>query len=98
MSTKMENSRIDKAIKRSKEKEEITVAIIQYNKVFGRLSDEIKKAIITIQNSGEKFSSQNALQSRIKLVERVMLSTLKFIDQNKLQFYMIDENTLGNDK
>ena len=96
MNNNVRNDRISKALRDGKEKEELTVAIIQYNKAFNKLSDDIKRAMAMSRVGNERFASQRSLQSRVRLVERVLSSTLKFIDQNKLQFHMIDDNSLGD--
>ena len=93
----VENKEIEKFLKKGKEKEELTVEIIQYNKIFDRLLNEIQRAMVASSIAGQKFNSQRMLQIRVKIVERVLSSTIKFISQNKLHLYMIDENLLGNE-
>lgn len=89
--------KIKKALKISKAKELMTVDIIKHNRVFDKLANQLKDALVTAGNDNKTFANQRELYMRNKMLERTVLSCLKLLEQNRLQFYMIDENALDID-
>lgn len=86
--------KIEKALKISKAKELVTVDIIKHNKVFNKLINQLKEALVVAENDSKTFANQRELYMRNKMLERTIASCLRLIEQNRLQFYMIDENSL----
>ena len=86
--------KIEKALKISKAKELVTVDIIKHNKVFNKLTNQLKEALVVAENDSKTFANQRELYMRNKMLERTIASCLRLIEQNRLQFYMIDENSL----
>jgi hypothetical protein len=95
MSNSKTKEKIEKALKISKAKELMTVNVIQHNKVFDKLRNQLKDALIVANTDNEKFINQRELYMRNKMLERTLASCLRLVEQNRLQFYMIDENTLN---
>lgn len=84
----------EKIMKTAKAKELMTVNIIQQNKQMKKLTDEMKKTMDFLIANEQKFATQKELYARIKMTERVIASGLNLLEKNKLQFYMINDNTL----
>lgn len=95
--TKKINENVERAIKMGKAKEETTVNIIKYNRNIGNLLSELKNGLNMIVSERKKLENHRDISARIKMTERVISSTIKLISQNKLQFFMIDENALLGD-
>lgn len=87
--------KIEKAMKISKAKEVMTVNIIKHNRTFDRLTTQLKEALVVASNDSNTFADQRELYMRNKMLERTVASCLRLIEQNRLQFYMIDENSLN---
>lgn len=83
------------SVKINKEKQELTIDIIQYNHKMDNL---LKQMALMMQECDKidklKFTFQRELLSRNKMNMRVINSAIKMIDNNKLQLWMIDENVL----
>lgn len=94
----MENNKIDKVMKLSKAKEVMTVKIIQHNKEINRLIDNMKKTLSFIANEEKYFAQQKEIFARLKMLERVINSGIKMIEKDKIQFFMINDNTLEIDE
>lgn len=90
---------IEKAMQISKAKELMTVNVIKHNRVFDKLSNQLKEALFVAENDEKIFQNQRELYMRNKMLTRTIISCLRLVEQNRLQFYMIDENSLdiGNE-
>lgn len=90
---------IEKAMQISKAKELMTVNVIKHNRVFDKLSNQLKEALFVAENDEKTFQNQRELYMRNKMLTRTIISCLRLVEQNRLQFYMIDENSLdiGNE-
>jgi len=89
------NDRVEKAIRIGKAKEELTVKIIQHNKIFDKLAKDMQSAICKAVESEKDFANQRELYMRTKMLERIISSGVKLMKQNRLQLYMISEDNLG---
>lgn len=79
----------------NKAKEQLTVNVIQYNHIIQRLKRNILQSMNQCQKlSGQLFQNQRELSARKRMTNRVLNSTLKMLDNNKLQLWMIDEQEL----
>lgn len=79
----------------NKLKETLTVNVIQYNHIIQRLKKNILQSMNQCQkSSGQLFQNQRELSARKRMTNRVLNSTLKMLDNNKLQLWMIDEQEL----
>lgn len=88
------NDRIEKAIRIGKAKEELTVKIIQHNKIFDKLAKDMQSAVCKAIESEKEFANQKELYIRTKMLERIISSSAKLLNQNRLQLYMISEENL----
>lgn len=90
---------IEKAMQISKAKELMTVNVIKHNRAFDKLSNQLKEALSVAENDEKTFQNQRELYMRNKMLTRTIISCLRLVEQNRLQFYMIDENSLdiGNE-
>ena len=90
---------IEKAMQISKAKELMTVNVIKHNRAFDKLSNQLKEALFVAENDEKIFQNQRELYMRNKMLTRTIISCLRLVEQNRLQFYMIDENSLdiGNE-
>lgn len=90
---------IEKAMQISKAKELMTVNVIKHNRAFDKLSNQLKEALFVAENDEKTFQNQRELYMRNKMLTRTIISCLRLVEQNRLQFYMIDENSLdiGNE-
>lgn len=95
MSKTKEN--IEKALKISKAKELMTVNVIRHNRTFDRLTNQLKEALAVAEKDENTFQNQRELYMRNKMLTRTVASCLRLVEQNRLQFYMIDENSLDID-
>lgn len=91
-----EQKKVDEfKIKVNKEKEELTVDIIQYNH---KMESLLQQMALMIQECDKidksKFSFQRELLSRNRMNIRVINSAIKMMDNNKLQLWMIDDNAI----
>lgn len=94
MNNNKENKKIELALKKAKAKEIMTVNVIKHNKCFDKFANDMRNVLNVINNDTEKFKNQRELLMRNKLLERAVSSCLRFVEQNKLYFYMIDEESL----
>lgn len=88
----------EKIMKTAKAKQIMTVNVIQQNKQIKRLTDEMKKTMNILMGSEQKFATQKELYARIKMMQRVIASGINLLEKNKLQLYMINDNTLEIDE
>lgn len=82
-------------LKVNKEKEELTVDIIQYNHKIEKLLQQMSLMIHECDNIDKsKFVFQRELLSRNRMNMRVINSAIKMIHDNKLQLWMIDDKAI----
>jgi hypothetical protein len=82
-------------MKISKEKELLTVNVIQYNHKIEKLLQEmvmLREECINLDKNG--FINQREILSRNKMNIRVINSAINMINHNKIQLWMIDEKAI----
>lgn len=94
MKNKKSSEKINQALEAGKRREVVTVNIIKYNRSIGKLSDALQSGLKAFRQAEHDLGEHADLYNRIKMTERVVVSAMRMIAQNKLQFFMIDENVL----
>lgn len=79
----------------NKAKEQLTVNVIQYNHIIEKLKKSILQSVSNCELISKKhFNNQRELIARKRMTQRVLNSTLKMLDNNKLYLWMIDEEII----
>lgn len=79
----------------NKAKEQLTVNVIQYNHIIEKLKKSILQSMSNCELISKKhFNNQRELIARKRMTQRVLNSTLKMLDNNKLYLWMIDEEII----
>ena len=81
----------------SKKKSDMSVKIIQHNQVITKVIRQMAEALAECERNSAAFNGQRVLLARAKMQERVLNSALRMMEQNKMQFWMIDDAALEND-
>ena len=79
-------------------KEQLTVKIIQINHAVDKNKKELSDLMLLCNKSLKDFDDQRQLRARIQMIQRVLNATLKMLDSNKLELWMIDENIINKEK
>ena len=78
----------------SRRKSDMTVSIIQHNQVISKVIRQMAEALAECERNSAAFDGQRMLLARVKMQERVLNSALRMMEQNKIQFWMIDDAAL----
>lgn len=75
---------------------EISVAVIRYNRILDNLKKEMIIAQKKMDGCKSHFDGQREIETRILLLSRALNSALKFIEQGTLQLHHIDRDASKN--
>jgi len=81
----------------AREKSDISANVIRHNQALKKLVDEMKNVIDECSSFAANFRNQRELQARAKMTERVLNSSIRMINGNKLQLWMIDDRLIEED-
>lgn len=95
--TKTKEQKKQVPLKINKRKEELTVNVIQYNRTMEQFKKDTQDMLVNCSKLASSFTNQRELMARSKMVERVLVSALNMINNNKLQLWMIDDNAIEDE-
>ena len=78
----------------AKAKSDISVNLIQYNKATEKIVKSLEEALVACKALSSKFGNQRELLARSRMTERVIVSSLKMIANNKLALWMINDREI----
>jgi hypothetical protein len=78
----------------AKVKSDISVNLIQRNKAPEKLVKSLEDALATCKVLSPKFGNQRELLARSRMTERVIVSSLKMIANNRLALWMITDREI----
>lgn len=75
----------------------VSVGLLRYNHVIAKVTNQLNDALKAVSELSPEFNGQRELQMRSQMALRVMNSALRMLVQNKLQLWMIDDDSLRNE-
>ena len=88
------NEKRERDEKVAKAKSDISVNLIQYNKATEKIVKSLEEARVACKALSPKFGNQRELLARSRMTERVIVSSLKMIANNRLALWMINDREI----
>ena len=97
---KTEQKKLDKREREAKvarRKSDISASVIRHNMAMKKLVDSINDTLDACRELSANFGNQRELVARARMTERVLNSSIRMINGNKLQLWMIDDRSIDDD-